>query len=145
MARRTTAIQPFDDIINGLAFSPSTEQGRGFMAPIMRTAGHILNLVISVGEDTWDISEDDIRQDIVDTKAHWDTIDTGDIHFSTAANEYRDGITNSFAALEAQFMEWTPEERINRLRNLANRITQYGAMLDREVLGIRNSDAGSSL
>lgn len=143
--RRATVVRPFAEIVAELPFTPTTEQGKGFLAPLLRTSGHLLYLAAQMGEEeNRRPTAAQKKEEIEAALAHWAGVEIND-SFSKGAKEYMEKISSALRATQTEHPNWTAEASVENFKLLANRIAQLFSTLDREVLGIRESDAGFSL
>ena len=134
----------FAEIMTQLPFSPRTDHGTGFFPPIFRASGHILFLASCIADEQVTVSTEEAREELQHALDHWGSrTDTPNI--STAASERASTINTAIAEAITEYEEWTDEERLDNIRNLANRIADFSAFLDRELVGLTGSDAGHSL
>lgn len=135
----------FTTVLAGLPFSPATENGRGFLPPIMRTTGHFLYLLGRLSDTpTRRPTDNQISEELSSIQSHMAefTIPT---YLSEQATSHVSLFKNLCDMLIENLIGWDSETRILNLRSLSNRIIQLTASLDREILGLRDSDAGQSL
>ena len=134
----------FNDTIQGLTFNGRTPNGTGFLPPRWRAMGHVIHLMGMLNEENVEVTEGDAIAELQEANTHWaSALDTEAV--STATRDYARGVgTAIFEAIE-EYPGWTEEQRINNLRNLDQRMAQFTALLDRELVGIRDSDPGTAL
>jgi hypothetical protein len=135
----------FSEILTSLPFTPATTQGRGFFGPLNRTTGHFLYLL---GRTSDTISrrptDNQITEELNALSEHLSEFVVPD-YMSQRAKDYVATFLEGVQNIRDNFLSWDEETRINNLRSFCNRISQIHVFLDREVLGIPNSDAGQSL
>ena len=135
----------FEQSIQELTFTPATENGRGFLPAIMRASGHFLYILGRLSDTpTRRPTDNQIRAEIDAVKLHFADMTVPDYMSSSAHTQ----ITNwraAFNDLDEEIIGWDNDVRISNLQMLTNRTMQLRANLDREILGIRESDPGQSL
>ena len=134
----------FADTIRGLPFASRTQTASGFFPPLFRAAGHILYLLGCLAADNVEVLVEEALTELRHAQEHWNARATTPA-LSAQATERATAIGTAIGEALAEFEGWEPDARIQNLRDLANRIAQYAADLDRELTGIRDSDPGSSL
>ena len=135
----------FSEITAGISFSPATSQGRGFLAPLARTTGHFLYLLGRMSDTvSRRPTENQITQELESLNEHLSDLVIPD-YLSTSTKERMEVFKRGIEIIRNDFLSWGEEERINNLRSFCNRIIQIQVHLDREILGLTDSDAGQSL
>lgn len=135
----------FAEIIDRFPYNPSTDEGRGFLPLVSRSIGHILYLVGRY-DDTAKSKPTKARakEEIDGALSHWSKLNT-EIGFSAKASNEISIITDALNLASIQIEDWEDASVLENTQKLVNRMIQLTANLDREVLGIRDSDAGLSL
>ncbi len=135
----------FDEAIVQLPYNPVTESGRGFLPPFSRAVGHILYLLGRLSDTpTRRPTDNQIRQEIDSIKVHFGGFFVPD-YLSEQAKTHVMNWRIAFDALDTEIAGWDGDTRIANLQKLQNRTIQLFAFLDREVLGLRDSDPGQEL
>lgn len=134
----------FSDTIRLLPFNGRTEQGAGFFPPMVRAMGHLLVLLQYVGDPDHEVTDDEITNELTAASTHWDAR-TITANVSATAVDRAELISAAISEAIQEFGEWDENARIGGLRDLSHRILQYTADLDRELVGLPGSDAGTSL
>jgi hypothetical protein len=111
---------------------------------MFRASQHILFLLACVADDKVTVSDEEALNELKEAKAHWDARVTSEA-VSTATTEKSKLIGKAIDEAIAEYIKWTKDNRTANLRDLAHRIAQNAADLDRELVGIRDSDPGTSL
>lgn len=135
---------PFADTMKTLPFTPRTPQGSGFFPPIFRASQHILFLLACVADENVPVEDGEAVGELQQAMEHWNArakITT----VSTASLDRANILGTAIAEAAGEYTAWTPENRTANLRDLANRIAQFSADLDRELVGLRDSDPGTTL
>lgn len=135
----------FEDIAATLPFTPSTEQGRGFLPPMTRAIGHLLYLLGRISDTpTRRPTDNQITEEISAIQLHFTEFTVPD--FMT---ENTTSYVNNFKALldstAENLVSWDEDTRKSNLTILNNRAIEVMKHLDREILGITDSDAGQNL
>ena len=134
----------FTDTIRALPFTPQTQQAQGFLPPMLRAMGHILFLNACLADENVTVADAEALNELRHAQEHWNArADTPAV--STASRERATTIGTAITEAIAEYEGWNETQRIGNLRDLSHRILQYGADLDRETVGLTNSDAGTSL
>lgn len=135
----------FDEAIATLPYTPTTEYGRGFLPAFMRAAGHFLYLLGRLSDTpTRRPTDNQIRQEIDSIKRHFENFTVPE-YFSEQARTHVTNFQQAFDALDTEIGDWDADVRIANLQKMQNRTLQLMAFLDREMLGIRDSDPGQEL
>lgn len=123
------------------------KDAEGFLPPIARTTGHLLfvlaNLALPEGAARV-LQDDEILGELEHANEHWGALDhnnalsaTADTHVKNFGKALRDAYD--------EFPNWSAEDRVRNIRDLANRLTSLTVVLDRELVGRTGSDAGYTL
>lgn len=116
----------------------------GFLPPIFRAAGHLLFVLAATAGDEQAISEEEALTELRHAAGHWDAIDgLESLSETSAAIVQRFGVTLADAI--AEWTDWNADQRTRNIRDLSNRVASFAVSLDRELVGLRNSDAGTRL
>lgn len=134
----------FQDTILGLAFTGRSPDGQGFLPPRWRSFGHITHLLGMLNEDAVTVTPDDAIQELTEASRHWGAGQEPEA-VSTATRDYAARLHTAIDEAILEYNGWTEEQRINNIRNLNQRIAQFTALLDRELVGLRDSDPGIAL
>lgn len=134
----------FSDTIRELPFTGRSEQGAGFLPPMVRAMGHLMVLLEYVGDPEHEVTEDEITAELSAALLHWNARTTTQ-NVSTVAADRAVTLGTALLQMEEEFRDWDENTRINNLRDLNHRILQYTADLDRELVGLPGSDPGTSL
>lgn len=134
----------FSDTINTLPFAPRTQHGSGFLPPILRAATHVIYLLGCINDERVEVAPEEALAELNAAREHFGArVQTQNI--STVAIASADTLASALVEAVAEYPDWTAEQATTNLRNLANRIMQFAASLDRELVGLRESDPGSTL
>ncbi len=134
----------FAETIANLPYTPRTPMASGFVPPMLRSMGHVLYLLGCLNDEQVTVSDEEGIGELTHARDHWNArAETPAV--STAAVATAALIRDALTEAVAEFVEWDADTRTANLRDLSNRIMQYTADLDRELVGIRDSDPGSSL
>ena len=134
----------FADTLKELPFTPRTPTGSGFLPPMFRGSGHILYLVGVLADDKTTVTDDEAKAELQQAREHWNArIVTPAI--STIAIEKAARTQTLIDEAIAEYDGWNADTRIANIRDLGHRVSQFMADLDRELVGIPNSDPGTSL
>lgn len=152
--RQATATLPFTQLAQQLPFAPRGQNAVGLLTCLTRAVGHIGIVAIATAHmnsgteaaelPTPLLSDDEVVNEITHAKEHWDVHTTpGSISTATAAKlDTFDGLLTTAAA---EFADWDTRTRADNARTLYNAAAALATDLDRDLVGIRNSDPGSSL
>lgn len=134
----------FADTIRTLPFAGRTANASGFLPPLLRAMGHILYLAACAADANITINAGEGEAELDHAREHWNArANTQAV--STAARDRATAIGTALTEARAEWPNWDRETRTNNLRDLAQRLVQYTADLDRELVGIRDSDPGTTL
>lgn len=145
-AEEATPEVSFADTISKIPYTPATEEGKGFLPLVSRSIGHILYL-IGRYDDTAKSKPTKARakEEIDGALTHWSNLDLEKASFSSKSTEEIQIIGTSLHLASEQIESWEDKDVLLNIQKLVNRMVQLMANLDREVLGIRDSDAGINL
>jgi hypothetical protein len=135
---------PFTDTIAELPFTPRTPTASGFLPPMVRGMNHIVYLIGCMADEKVTVTPEEAIEELKHAQEHWNAR-TETQAVSTDSVTRATTIGRGIGEAITEFADWNEEQRITNLRNLTHRILQYTAELDRELVGIRDSDPGSSL
>lgn len=134
----------FADTIKELPFAATTTSGRGFLPPIFRASMHVLYLLGCSADEKVEVSLEEALTELRQAEEHWNA--RAEIPaISNLSLAKGKTMATAFNQAIKEYENWTPDARIANLRELAHRIAQYAADLDRELTGIRDSDPGTSM
>lgn len=131
-----------------LAKIPFTARGTdaaGFLTPFHRAAGHITFAYAASADDRGLMTEDEVRGELEHAKEHWNALAAPAEVLSVATLDLVANLGAAVTSAHTEFPVWTAEQRTSNLRELTNRFAHTTATLDRELLGIRDSDPGYQL
>lgn len=134
----------FADTIKTIPGHAKTGEAKGFLPPYMRMMGHMLHLLADAASETPVITVDEAQTEIGHASSHWEAL-TGDEILSTAARDHVKSIGKALEEAIAEWPEWDGPTRTRNMRDLVNRAVGLAVPLDRELLGIPDSDAGFNL
>lgn len=144
-----TAAASFATVLATIPFAPTQADAKGFLPPLVRALGHMTYVLADCAAAETDATKrilDDPRAltELKHAAAHWKASNANDALTATTAT----AIANLGKALDAaikEYPDWTNPDRIRNLRDLGNRAAAISAILDRELVGLKDSDAGFSL
>lgn len=136
----------FVDDIAAIPYNPRGTDAAGFLAPMFRTIGHLLMVLnITADEELRDQTDEGILlTELRDAAAHWNAINGGQA-LSTATGTTVGAFGLALDSAIAEFADWDENTRIRNIRDLANRTASLAAILDRELVGLPDSDPGYTL
>ena len=134
----------FTDTIRALPFTPRTANASGFIPPMLRAMGHILYVLGCLADEAVPKTDEEVLNELRHAQEHWNARATTEA-VSTPTRDRAASIGTALTEAIEEYPGWETDARINNLRDLAHRLIQYGADLDRELVGIRDSDPGTSL
>lgn len=131
-----------------LAAVPLTTRGTdatGFLPPIVRAQGHLgLVLAVVADEDDASMTDEQLLDELQQARNHWSAIMVPEAVSSTARQSI-ENLGDLIDATNGEWAGWEREDRVKNLRDVANRVVAFTAALDRELVGLTDSDAGSQL
>lgn len=131
-----------------LPYDAREQEAKGFLPPIARATGHLLFVLtdsaIDAAGGTRVLQDEEALGELTHAQAHWRQI-TGTEVISAAAATHITNYGRAIDAAIAEFADWTADQRRDNLRDLANRGAGLMAALDRELVGLRNSDPGFAI
>lgn len=134
----------FADTIAKLPFTGKTPQGAGFFPPMFRASSHVLFLLSCLDDEDVKVTNKDIIDQLQEALTHWDARAKTPAT-STVINDKADLVRQAIAEASTEAEGWDDKTRVKNIRDLAQRIAQHAADLDRELVGLRESDPGTSL
>jgi len=111
---------------------------------MLRAMGHILYLTGCLADEAIEVTEEQALEELRQTEAHW-SVRAETEAVSSAARTQANTILTAISEAIHEYPEWATTDATQNIRDLANRIMAYAAQLDRELVGLPNSDPGSSL
>lgn len=146
MARTTASpTVTFEQRIALLPMQAREQNASGLLPPIVRAMGHVSYLAACLFDADQLVPDDAAITELEAARDHWNVIDTTAVLSPPA----REALTNYGLAISDainEYISWgTREARLGHIRNLANRAAGLTVQLDRELAGLRGSDAGISL
>lgn len=151
-AKAKTSSTAFAILNQQMVYNPKTSEGSGFLPPLLRSLTHI-TYALGIAEDelpkTSTTSKTNevmkkVQAEIEAAIGHFDKVEINDA-FSQTATEQLKIFHKTLNALNKEFGDWDRDTQITNLTSLINKLLGVGAMLDRELLGMRDSDPGSNL
>lgn len=137
----------FTDDLAALPIQSNTQDAKGFLPPILRAAGHLLFVLGNAADETIELTEEnetELLDELVHAKGHWDAITRNDA-ISTEATARLDAFGTAFTSAITEFGGWDRQAKLRNTRDLANRIVSFAAAMDRELVGLTDSSAGTVL
>jgi hypothetical protein len=134
----------FADTLKELPFTPRTANGSGFLPPMFRGGTHITYLLGCLSDDKTTVTPEEALAELTAAREHWNARVTTPA-ISTAAAGRATTILRLIDDTITEYNDWAEDSRIANVRDLSHRVGQYMADLDRELVGIPNSDPGTSL
>lgn len=133
----------FADDIARIPYTPRGTDAAGFLAPIFRAMGHLLMVLnITADEELREQTDDEILlTELRDAHAHWTAVNAEQA-LSTATGATVGAFGNAIASAIDEFPTWDETTRVRNIRDLLNRSAGLAAILDRELVGLRDSDPG---
>ncbi len=146
MATQKTAPETFATLSGQIVYSPKSSEGKGFLPPLLRALTHLTYALGLTEEDTSKdkAAADKVQEEIKGAISHLEKVEIGDT-FSSVAKEQLKIFAKALHALNAEYLGWDQTTKVSNLTTLIHRSFGISAMLDRELIGLRNSDPGSSL
>jgi hypothetical protein len=134
----------FVDSIRALPFAGRTQMGGGFLAPMVRAMGHLLFLLGCIADEDTPVTDEAAINELTHARDHWNARAISEA-VSTPVRERAVTIGTAINEAIAEWAGWDQQARETNLRDLNHRILQYAADLDRELVGLRDSDPGTTL
>ncbi len=144
-AKTTAATKSFKELNDKLPYNPQTQNGKGFLPPFLRALSHLLYGLGRVSDSKDADKFVFLKPEIKDAIEHLNNVEVDTKVFSKAAQESLVILKQSLEAYEREYEPWTEDEKLSNMKSLVNKVMSIASMLDREFLGIRNSDPGSAL
>lgn len=146
MARATTApTRTFAELISAMPFTTRQANATGILPPILRSMAHLLYLAAALSDEATPVETAEAEAELDHAQEHWNATTVTDV-VSSATNQAIANFGLAIAAARTEYTGWaTREVQSRNIRDLANRAIGLTVILDRELLGLRDSEAGSSL
>lgn len=137
----TNSLEYYNNVLGRMSFSATTANGRGFLPPFVRGIGHLLYLMGRIS-DSRARNQTFIETELQATRNHWASIHRPHTAMSESSVRAFDGLADLLDLLIANIASFEDEDKIEAIRGLVNRALFFTATLDRELIGLRDSDAG---
>lgn len=134
----------FADTIRNIPFTPRQGEASGFLPPMVRAMGHVLYVLGCISDDAVPKTDEECLAELRAAQVHWNAR-IGTTAVSTAIGTTATNISTAFGECVEEFPGWNADTRQTNLRDLTHRIVQYSADLDRELVGVRDSNPGTTL
>jgi len=135
----------FAEHLATIPFTTRSQEAVGFLPPMIRALGHLtFVLAVVADEDDTSMTDEDILAELDHAIVHWNQIadpETTSVASTTQVNE----LNRLLALAKTEWPDWEHKDRVKNIRDTANRIVGFTVALDRELVGLRDSDAGSQL
>jgi len=147
----------FADLNIKLLYAPKTSEGKGFLPPFLRALTHV-TYALGISEDelpkikNGSATEDKkiketmakVKDELTAAYSHFEKVEVTDA-FSSEAQTQLITYKKVLNAAMAEFEDWDRDTKITNLTSLVHKLVGISAMLDRELIGLRDSDPGSNL
>lgn len=135
----------FAESIERIPFNASTDNGRGFIGPLIRLSGHLLYILGNLHNTPSRRPTDaQIRTEMDAMLRHFEGFNVPN-YLSTAAKTRLDQYIESVNLMNTEIETWDHDTRVANVRALSNRTAEIAVFLDKEILGITDSDAGQDI
>lgn len=134
----------FAEDLAALPIHATQPQAAGFLPPLLRAQGHLMLVLVQVADENATPDEDELLTELKDARDHWAAINAGDALSATATTalqNYADCLNDAID----EFQDWETKDRIKNVRDLASRAASLAVVLDRELVGLTDSDGGYNL
>lgn len=127
-----------------LPFRATQPDAKGFVPPLLRASCHLV--FATAGSFKPDmVTTDEVLTELKEAKAFCDGINIDTEALSTAAKDHITGIRALLTSAVGEYAGWDERARTDNLREILNRAVYTGVLLDRELVGLTDSDAGHKL
>lgn len=152
MATTTAKTNKFTVSLEKIVYNPKTSEGKGFLPPLLRTLVHLAyglgiaddELPKDAADKKNDVVIKKVKEEITEAINHCNQVEISK-NFSTVGQDQMKAFLETLNALNAEFETWDRDTKVNNIQSLFNKGFGIMAMLDRELIGLRDSDPGSSL
>lgn len=134
----------FAEDIALIPFAPRGTNAAGFLPPMFRTIGHLMLVLEATAEETIELPDTELQGELDHAWEHWNAI-PGDAPISAASRDLIRHYGTALVSARDEFTGWDHDQRIRHIRDLANRTVAVAAALDRELVGITDTDPGYTL
>lgn len=134
----------FADTIKLMPVHARTAEAKGFLPPFLRAMGHMLYLLADTAADEPKITVDEAGLEITHAFQHLQNLAGTDV-LSTAARDHLATLQQALTDATVEWGDWDAKTRTKNMRDLVNRAVAISVPLDRELLGLPDSDAGLQL
>jgi hypothetical protein len=111
---------------------------------MIRGMSHVIYLVGVLDDEVSTVAEAEAVTELQHALEHWHAREHT-TYISDAAAAQADTLELALTQALNEYASWSVDLRVGHLRNLVQRYFQFLANLDRELVGLTNSDPGSSL
>ena len=142
--RMATATPNFEAQMSAANIYAVTDNGRGFLPPLMRAYGHILYLAGRQAESpTRKPTDEEALAEFSHGLLHFAEVNTQNL--STESVNKLNAAHTAWITAQQEVVGWSAAERETNFIKLANLLVHVMTKLDRELLGLRDSDIGAFL
>ncbi len=127
-----------------LPFRATQPDAKGFVPPLLRLSSHLVFATAGSFKPEL-VSTDEVLTELREAAAFSNAIHTDTEALSTAAKNHVAGLRNLLASAITEYAGWDERARTDNLREILNRAIYTGVLLDRELVGLTDSDAGHKL
>src|SRR3954471_13556448 len=96
----------FSDTINSIPFTPRTQNGSGFLPPIVRAQGHVLYLLGVLADEDVTVDEADALSELTAAEQHFHARADASETVSTATRGLATLLNTALAEAVAEFPDW---------------------------------------
>ncbi len=134
----------FADELKKIPFSAKTKEGQGFLPPFIRAMNHLLTISQFVQDSKKKDKAPFVVEELTHANHHLVKLNVG----SFLSSKVKDSLV-AFGKLmlvaQTEASTWTDEQVVENCWALMDRGTMICSMLDRELIGLGDSDPGSQL
>lgn len=134
----------FTATIAALPGHAKTADAKGFLPPFIRGMGHLLYLLADTAATEPKLTIAEVEEELKDAEAHWTNFNGKDV-LSTPARDQLGLLNTAITEALVEWEGWDAATRTRNMRDLVNRAVGFSVTLDRELLGLTDSDAGHNL
>lgn len=134
-------VSTFESITSTIPVFNTTEHGKGFLPPFFKAAGHLLYLAGRQAESATRKPNDvDIQDELESCLKHLDNVNVEGVTPRVAEAVFT--IRAMVEHTQKEYRLWEAKERDKNFIKMAHIASLVMPVLDRELLGYRDSDAG---
>jgi len=134
----------FADTLRQIPYTPTTAQGRGVIAPIIRVTTHLTSILLDLSALAQDAALDpaEVAPEMEQINEHNAMLLANTPALSADGQIRVTSLKHLITAFATEFPGWDTATQRNNTQDTIHRISAIGAFLDTELANVRDADAG---